>query len=177
MSARKQSDGTVRSPPDRLILGIDPGFALVGYACVQERQGHLTLLACDVIRTPAHTPFESRLLTIYEQLNILLDQYRPTEAAMETLFFGKNKKTAMQVAQARGVLLLTLTERGLPISQYGPGEIKVALTGYGKATKLQVGEMVRILLRLPSIPTPDDAADAAAIAICHAHVATWRSLY
>ncbi|MBA2681116.1 MAG: crossover junction endodeoxyribonuclease RuvC [Ktedonobacteraceae bacterium] len=158
-----------------MIVGIDPGVAIIGYAFVREQRGILTLIACDVIRTPSHTPLEDRLLSIYQQIQTLLALHNPNEAAMETLFFGKNKKTAMQVGHARGVLMLALSQYGLPLAEYGPSEVKMALTGSGSAKKPQVGEMVRTLLKLPVIPKPDDAADAAAIAICHAHIATWRS--
>jgi crossover junction endodeoxyribonuclease RuvC len=119
-----------RSPP-RIIVGIDPGVAIVGYAFVRELRGVLTLLACDVIRTPSKMPLEDRLLSIYKQMDTLLTVHHPTDAAMETLFFGKNKKTAMQVAHARGVLLLALSQHGIPIAEYGPTEVKLALTGYG----------------------------------------------
>jgi len=109
------------------------------------------------------------LLQIYEQLRAIVAQYQPREAAIEELFFGKNVTTAISAAQARGVALLALAQSGLPITEYTPNEVKLAVTGYGAAKKEQVGEMVRILLHLPVIPRPDDATDAAAIAICHVH--------
>ncbi len=162
-------------PPERIILGLDPGYAIVGYAFIHQFGESLALLDCAAIRTPPHVPLEDRLLLIYEQLCELLVLYRPTEAAIEDLFFGKNRKTAMMAAHARGVLLLALKQHGIPITSYTPSAVKLAVTGYGSANKAQVGEMVRVLFRLPAIPRPDDAADAAAVALCHAHMATWHT--
>jgi crossover junction endodeoxyribonuclease RuvC len=164
-----------RSPPERVMLGIDPGVAITGYAVLRERQGQLTALACDVIRTPARLPLADRLHMLYEQVSVLLTTYHPTEAAMESLFFGTNRKTAMAVAHARGVLMLALNQHGIPVEEFTPNQVKLAVTGDGRAKKAQVGEMVRILLKLPAVPHPDDAADAAAVAICHAHTTAWRS--
>ena len=158
----------------RIILGIDPGVAIVGYAVVEAQGDALTMIACDVIRTPKNLPLAHRLQHIYQQLTELVNSYHPQEAAMEELFFGRNVSTAIAVGQARRVILLALANRGLSIAEYTPNEVKVAVTGYGAAKKEQVGEMVRILLHLIAVPRPDDAADAAAIAICHAH--TVRSL-
>lgn len=158
-----------RSPPERIILGIDPGIAITGYAFVREQKGILQLLACGVIRTPKNTALPDRLQILYEQLTALLAAYHPTESAMELLFFGKNRKTAIMVSHARGVAMLALQQAHLSIAEYTPSEVKLAVTSYGNANKSQVGEMVRLLLKLPAIPRPDDAADAAAIAICHAH--------
>jgi crossover junction endodeoxyribonuclease RuvC len=155
----------------RLVLGIDPGTAIVGYAVIASRGDTLSMVACDVITTPAHTPLAERLQTIYKRLTELIGVYQPQEAAMEELFFAKNARTAMTVGQARGVAMLALANSGLSIGEYTPKQVKQAVTGYGSASKDQVGEMVRILLRLPSVPRPDDAADAAAIAICHLHTA------
>ena len=156
-------------PGSRIILGIDPGVAIVGYAVLAEEKGELSAVVCDVIRTPAGLSLPRRLQQIYEQLGALVATYRPQEAAMEALFFGKNVSTAMAVGQARGVALLALANNGLSIAEYTPNAVKLAVTGYGAAKKEQVGEMVRILLKLEAVPRPDDAADAAAIAICHAH--------
>lgn len=164
-----------RSPPERIILGFDPGIAITGYAFIREQQGVLQVLACDVIRTPKHTPLPDRLQSLYEQLSTLLTTYRPTESAMELLFFGKNRKTAMEVSHARGVAMLAMKQAHLSITEYTPSQIKLAVTGYGNANKSQVGEMVRVLLKLSAVPRPDDAADAAAAAICHAHTHEWRS--
>ncbi len=161
-------------PCSRLILGIDPGVAIVGFAVLAEEKGDLRAVVCDVIRTPAGLSLPRRLQQIYEQLGALVATYRPQEAAMEALFFGKNVSTAMAVGQARGVALLALANRGLSIAEYTPNAVKLAVTGYGAAKKDQVGEMVRILLKLSAVPRPDDAADAAAIAICHAYTMRYQ---
>jgi len=154
---------------ERLILGIDPGFGRMGYAVVAVAGSDLRLIVCDAIMTPKGLAYPQRLQQIYEQLNAIIAKYQPREAAIEELFFGKNVTTAIPVAQARGVALLALAQSGLLITEYTPNEIKLAVTGYGAAKKEQVGAMVRFLLHLPAIPRPDDAADAAAIATCHAH--------
>ncbi len=153
----------------RIILGIDPGVAIVGYAVVEAQGDALRMIVCDVIRTPAGVPLAHRLQHVYHQLGELVTSYHPQEAAMEELFFGRNVSTAIAVGQARGVALLALANGGLSIAEYTPNEVKLAVTGYGAAKKDQVGEMVRILLHLKAVPRPDDAADAAAIAICHVH--------
>lgn len=153
----------------RLAIGIDPGTAIVGYAVVAAQGTNLHLIVCDVITTPARTPLADRLQLIYRELSKIIAEYQPREAAMEELFFASNAKTAMSVGQARGVAMLALANSGLPIAEYTPMQVKQAVTGYGGAKKEQVGEMVRILLNLASVPRPDDAADAAAIAICHLH--------
>jgi len=155
---------------ERLILGIDPGFGRMGYAVVAAAGSDLRLLVCDAIMTPSGQAYPLRLQLIYEELSVIIDRYLPREAAIEKLFFGKNVTTAIGVAQARGVALLTLVQSGLTIAEYTPSEVKLAITGYGAARKEQVGYMVQHLLDLPSIPRPDDAVDAAAIAICHAHM-------
>ena len=153
----------------RLILGIDPGFGRMGYAVVAAAGNDLRLMVCDAIMTPTGQEYSLRLQLIYEELSVIIARYRPQEAAIEKLFFGKNVTTAIGVAQARGVALLTLVQSGLTIAEYTPSEVKLAVTGYGAARKEQVGYMVQHMLDLPSIPRPDDAADATAIAICHAH--------
>jgi len=154
---------------ERLILGIDPGFGRAGYAILAAQGSSLRLLACDTIITPVGLAYPERLQQVYEQFCMVIARYRPQEAAIEKLFFGKNAPTAIAVAQARGVALLALAQSRLSVAEYAPSEVKLAVTGYGAATKGQVGEMVRILLHLSSIPRPDDSADATAIAICHAH--------
>lgn len=158
----------------RRTLGIDPGTARLGYAVVEEQRGKLTLLACDCITTPAGMVLPERLLSIHTDLQAVIAQYEPREMAIEELFFGKNATTAVAVGQARGIALLAAAQARLPVTEYKPMRVKQAVHGYGSATKEQVGEMVRVLLRLPSVPKPDDAADAAAIAICHLH--TFRAV-
>ena len=165
--AATQSDGA------RTALGIDPGTAIVGYAVVRARGSDLSLVVFDVITTPAKMPLAQRLQQIYEELSAIIATYRPQEAAMEDLFFAKNARTAMTVGQARGVAMLALANGGLSVAEYTPRQVKQAVTGYGSAGKDQVGEMVRILLKLTAVPRPDDAADAAAVAICHLHTAPY----
>lgn len=158
------------------VLGVDPGTALTGYAVIEEEGRALRALTIDVIRTDAHTPLPQRLRLIYRALRDVIERYRPDAAAVEALFFSRNVRTAMAVGQARGVVLLALAEADLPIAEYTPLVIKQTLTGYGGADKAQMQEMIRLLLQLPTRPTPDDAADAAAVAICylhHAPVETW----
>jgi len=155
---------------ERLILGIDPGYGRMGYAVIAVQGIELRPLVCDVVSTQARIAYPARLQRLYEGLCAIVSRYHPREAAMEKLFFGNNAPTAIAVAQARGVALLALAQFGLSIAEYTPNEVKLAVTGYGAARKEQVGEMVRLLLHLPQIPRPDDAADAAAVAICHAHM-------
>lgn len=156
---------------ERVTLGIDPGTAIVGYAVVVARGNTLSMTACDVITTPAGMPLAQRLQRIYQRLGEVIATYQPAEAAMEELFFAKNARTALTVGHARGVIMLALANGGLPIAEYTPRQVKQAVTGYGSADKLLVGEMVRILLHLREVPRPDDAADAAAVAICHLNTA------
>jgi crossover junction endodeoxyribonuclease RuvC len=153
----------------RVVLGIDPGTARLGYAAIRAAGNLLTLVEAGVIATPSHTGMELRLRQIYHDLTALIARLRPAEFAVEELFFAKNSTTAIGVGQARGVALLAAAEGGLSVSEYKPMQVKQAVHGYGLATKAQVGEMVRTLLRLPAPLHPDDAADAAAIAICHLH--------
>ena len=151
------------------VLGIDPGTAITGYAVVDENRGRLSLVAMGVITTPAKTPLPSRLQTIHNSLQELIATHVPDRAAVEELFFSRNARTAMSVGHARGVTLLALADADLPIAEYTPMQIKQAVTGYGNAGKHQVQEMVRMLLNLSDVPKPDDAADAAAVAICYLH--------
>jgi crossover junction endodeoxyribonuclease RuvC len=157
----------------RIALGIDPGTAIVGYAVIAARGSDMKLLVCNVITTPSSMALSQRLQVIYQRLTEIVAEYHPQEAAMEELFFAKNARTAMTVGQARGVAMLALANSGLPVSEYTPKQVKQAVTGYGSAGKEQVGEMVRILLKLAAVPKPDDAADAAAIAICHLNTASY----
>ena len=149
-----------------LVLGIDPGTATTGYGLVREHpNGDLESVAYGVIKTPARTPMQDRLLQIHTEITELIAAHQPDAAAVETLYFGKNVTTAITVAQGRGVILLALAEAGLPIREYKPAEIKQAIAGYGNADKWQVQEMIRQLLNLDEIPRPDDAADGLGIAI------------
>lgn len=158
------------------VLGIDPGTATTGYGVVEETEEGLRALAYGVVTTPPDLPLPRRLQAIYEELRRLVQEWRPDAAAVEELYFNVNVRTAMSVGQARGVALLAMADEGLAVAEYGPGEVKQALTGYGGAEKRQMQEMVRMLLGLPAIPSPDDAADALAVAICHLHSARFQAL-
>ena len=158
------------------VLGIDPGTAITGYGVVGELQGELQPLAFGVIKTPADQPLPRRLQLIYRAISDLAEEWKPTAAAVEELFFSRNVRTAMSVGHARGVTLLALANAGLDVAEYTPLAIKQAVTGYGNADKAQMQEMVRLLLRLDKVPRPDDAADALAVAICHLHSARLAAL-
>lgn len=152
-----------------VILGIDPGTAITGYGLIAKQGNHLKQIAFGVIRTIPETPTALRLQQTSQELKLIIKQYQPDVMAVEQLFFNKNVRTALAVGQARGVILLAGAEAGLDIIEYTPLQVKMAVVGYGRAEKRQVQEMVRILLCLGAIPKPDDAADALAIAICHAN--------
>ncbi|RRR74156.1 MAG: crossover junction endodeoxyribonuclease RuvC [Candidatus Viridilinea halotolerans] len=152
-------------------IGIDPGTAIMGWGVVASEQGELHLVAAGVLTTPAGMPQPQRLLRLYDGLRELIAHHRPDDAAIEELFFGKNVNTALSVGQARGVAMLALAQAGLAIQEYKPTVVKQAVAGYGGADKRQMQEMVRVTLNLASIPKPDDAADALAVAICHAYAA------
>ena len=156
------------------ILGIDPGYAIVGFGVLQAARGQTTLLCCGAIRTAAGVPMPQRLLQIGEDLGELIHTFAPDVLAIEELYFNNNVTTGIGVAQARGVILATAAKLGVPVAEYGPSQVKQAVVGYGKAEKRQVMEMTRRLLRLAEVPRPDDAADAVAIALCHARSATSR---
>jgi crossover junction endodeoxyribonuclease RuvC len=161
-----------------LVLGIDPGTATTGYGFVREHQdGSLSAVAYGVIRTTPKFAMPERLQQLHLELEQILAAHKPHDAAVEKLFFQRNVKTAINVAQGRGVALLALAQRGLAVGEYTPNEIKQAIAGYGGADKTQVQHMVRALLQLEEIPRPDDAADALAVAICHIHSLKTQSLY
>ncbi len=152
-----------------LILGIDPGTAIMGYGLIEKKGNQLKALNYGCWRTPAHTPLPDRLLQLYQGIEEYLNQNHPDEIAVEELFFNRNTTTALSVGHARGIALLAAAQRGIPVGEYTPLQVKQAVVGYGKAEKQQVQQMVRALLGLTEIPKPDDAADALAVAICHAH--------
>jgi len=153
------------------VLGIDPGTVTTGYGLVEERGGTLQAVAFGTIATQIALPFAQRLLRIHRELRTLLTRTRPHCAAVEAVFFAKNVQSALRLGQARGVVLLALAEEGIEIHEYSALEVKQAITSYGRAEKGQVQEMVRLLLHLPAPPSPADAADALAVAICHHHAA------
>ncbi|MGD8400194.1 MAG: crossover junction endodeoxyribonuclease RuvC [Bacillota bacterium] len=152
-----------------LILGIDPGTAIMGYGLIAQQGNRLKPVKYGVVRTEAARPLAARLHKIYRELEGLIAAYRPDALAVEELFFNKNTRTALAVGQARGVILLAAEQAGLEIAEYTPLQVKQGVVGYGRAEKLQIQEMVKMLLCLNELPKPDDAADALAIAICHAH--------
>ncbi len=155
---------------ERLLLGIDPGMARTGYGLIlQTVSGELVLVNYGVIQTEPDEDQAHRLLTLEREILRVLDAEPPESSAVEKLFFERNVKTGMAVGQARGVALLTLARRGVPVTEYAPAEIKLTVAGYGSADKRQMQIMVRRLLRMTELPRPDDAADALAVAICHAH--------
>jgi len=151
------------------VLGIDPGIAIMGFGFIDKIGHRLAPVQYGCIETEAGTPTEVRLRQIYEASCSLLDQYKPDTIAVEKLFFSKNVTNAFIVGQARGVFLLAAAQRGLPIAEYTPMQVKQAVVGYGAAEKRQVQEMVKMMLKLQAAPKPDDVADALAVAICHAH--------
>jgi len=153
------------------ILGIDPGYAIVGFGVIETDGVRHQLIRCGAINTPAGAPIASRLLQIADDMAELINIFRPEEVAVEELFFSQNVTTGIAVAQARGVLLMTVARAGLSISEYTPSQVKQAVVGYGRAEKKQVMELTKTLLNLQAVPKPDDAADALAVAICHARSA------
>ena len=156
------------------VLGIDPGYAICGYGLLDANGHQAAAVAFGALTTPAHTRFEDRLNEVYNDVRQLLADFAPDVMAIETLFFNSNQKTAVAVAEARGVILLAAHQAGVPIYEYSPLQVKNSIVGYGKAIKHQVQEMTRRLLKLREAPKPDDAADALAIALCHAHSAHSR---
>lgn len=150
-----------------IILGIDPGFAITGYGLVEYCNNHFTMLEYGVISTTPAQLFSQRLLAIEEKLRELVVQYRPDACAIEELFFNNNVTTAIAAAQGRGVAVATVASMGVPVYEYTPLQVKQAVTGYGRAEKKQVQQMVKLILHMDRIAKPDDAADALAIGICH----------
>ena len=154
------------------ILGIDPGYGITGFGLVDAQRGQYRLLHCGAITTPPNTDFAWRLEVIYNDMVELLKVTQPDVVAIEELFFGQNVTTGIGVAQSRGVILLAIRQAGIEIFSYKPAQVKQSVVGYGNATKHQVQDMTRRLLKLDAMPKPDDAADAIAIALCHARSAT-----
>lgn len=151
------------------ILGIDPGYAIIGYGILDYIGSKFSVIGYGAITTPADLPFSKRLIQINEDISYLIEKYKPDDLAIEKLYFNTNTTTAIDVAQARGVILFAAEKGGLSVNEYTPLQVKQSVTGYGRAEKHQVMEMIKNLLSLNSIPKPDDTADALAIAVCHGH--------
>lgn len=149
------------------VLGIDPGITICGYAVLEEKGQGASSQGHGVIRNKSETPLSEQLNKLHLELTILIKKFQPDVLAVEKLFFGTNIKTALSVGHARGVILLAGAQKNLPVFEYSPMDVKIAMTGYGRASKEQIQIMVKTLLKLPEIPRPDDAADALAIALCH----------
>ena len=158
------------------IVGIDPGYAITGVGVIDYIGNHFQLLECQAITTDVNEPMERRLLCIAQKLEMLVETYKPDVFAVEELFFNTNTKTAIAVGQGRGVVLLTAARYGIPVAEYTPLQVKQAVTGYGRADKAQMQQMVKVILQLSKVPKPDDIADALAVSICHAHSANLGSL-
>ena len=154
------------------ILGIDPGYGITGFGLIEANRGQFQLLRCGAITTPPNTDFSWRLEIIYNDMVELLRVTQPDVVAIEELFFGQNVTTGIGVAQSRGVILLAIRQAGLQVYSYKPMQVKQSLVGYGNATKHQMQDMTKRLLHLQAMPKPDDAADAIAIALCHARSST-----
>ena len=154
------------------ILGIDPGYGIIGFGLVECSRNHFQLLRCGAITTPAGMDFSARLEIIYEDMRELLKVAQPEVVAIEELFFGQNVTTGIGIAQARGVILLAIRQAGVQIASYKPAQVKQSVVGYGNATKYQVMDMTKRLLGLQQMPKPDDAADAIALALCHGRSST-----
>jgi crossover junction endodeoxyribonuclease RuvC len=157
-----------------IAIGIDPGTARLGFGVI-ESEPEPQAIDFGVIATDGSVSMAQRLLIIHRAVGELIDLYQPSAIAVELLFFARNVTTAMTVGQARGVVLLAAAERGVPVAEYSPSEVKQAVVGYGKADKRQIQEMMRIILGLETPPSPDDAADALAVAICHVQSAPFRA--
>lgn len=159
-----------------IVLGIDPGLALVGFGVLSTDGRSHTPIAHGTISTPAKTPLPDRLSVIAKEMRALIQKYQPDVCAVEELFFNTNTTTGIAVAEARGVIILTAYEAGVALYEYTPLQIKQAITGYGRADKPQMQQMVKVLLKLREVPKPDDAADALAVALCHAQSARMNDI-
>lgn len=160
-----------------IILGIDPGIAIVGYGVIECSGNSFKAIEYGAVITEAGTLFPDRLKIIYEEISCIIDEFRPDDLAIEELFFNKNVKTAIKVGQARGVEILAAVNKGLDIYEYTPLQIKQGVVGYGRAEKAQVQEMVKMLLNLKEKPKPDDVADALAVALCHGYSLKFKEMF
>ena len=152
-----------------IILGIDPGYAIIGWGVLKYESNRFTVLDYGAVTTPAGMDFNLRLEKIYDDISLIMDKYSPEAMSIEKIFYNSNAKTVIDVSQARGVLVLAAQKHNVGIVEYTPLQVKQSVVGYGRAEKKQVQEMTRIILNLRKIPKPDDTADALAMAICHAH--------
>ncbi|MCH5170860.1 MAG: crossover junction endodeoxyribonuclease RuvC [Oscillospiraceae bacterium] len=152
-----------------IILGIDPGYAIVGWGVIEYNANKFSVIDYGAVTTEAKTPFNDRLKMVYDGIDTIMKRYSPQALAIEKLFYNTNAKTVIDVAQARGVINLAAVQNNIPIFEYTPLQVKQSVVGYGRAEKKQVQEMTRVILKLEKIPKPDDTADALAMAICHAH--------
>jgi crossover junction endodeoxyribonuclease RuvC len=152
-----------------IILGIDPGYATTGFGVIETDGYDFRMLDCGAIITPPGDTLSQRILQTVEDLLSLLEQFHPDQIAIEEIFFSKNVTTALKVAESRGAIIYEFARQGMPVTEYKPNQVKINICGYGSAAKIQVQKMVQILLNLKDLPKPDDAADALAIAICHAN--------
>lgn len=158
------------------ILGIDPGIGRTGWGIIEEEGGKIKAIAFDCFQTPAGEAIPIRLEKIYTHIQSILRQYKPHALAIEDLFFNTNAKTALVVGQARGVVILATAQANVPLAIYTPLQVKIAVAGYGRAEKTQIGHMIKAILKMPSVPKPDDTADALAIALTHAFSKKTRDL-
>ena len=156
------------------ILGIDPGYAIVGFGVLDYDGVNFSPIEYGAVLTEAGVPFPERLRAIHEDIEFIFNKFKPDCMAIERLYFTTNQKTAIDVAQASGITVLSAAIRNVPVSEYTPLQVKLSVTGYGKAEKKQVMEMTKSILGLAQIPKPDDAADALAIAVCHGHTVRWQ---
>lgn len=159
-----------------IILGIDPGIAIVGYGVVSYEAGRFKAIDYGAVTTKAGMKLSDRLRSIYEDVNILIERFQPDTCAIEELFFNTNVTTGIAVAHGRGVIVLAAAVQNLPVFEYTPLQVKQGVAGYGRADKAQVQRMVKSLLNLPAVPKPDDVSDALAVAICHAHNSGFQRL-
>ena len=160
-----------------IVLGIDPGIAIVGYGIVEYNNNSFKVLNYGAITTPPKINLSNRIKTIYDDINTLIRSYSIDALAIEELFFNKNVKTAIDVAHARGVIMVSCSNYGIPIYEYTPLQVKQGVVGYGRAAKNQIQEMVKVILNLPEIPKPDDVADGLALAICHCHSINYSEMF
>lgn len=158
------------------ILGIDPGIAIVGYGVVDKEGNRYKTIAYDAVTTKAHTPLEDRLEKVYSGVVEIIKEFKPDAMSIEELFFNNNAKTALTVGQARGVIILAAVQNHIPVYEYTPLQVKQALTGYGRASKTQIQQMMKSMLGLTEVPKPDDVADALAIAVCHGNSMRFNSI-